>query len=138
VDISTALTKIHPLAVLLAALATFLIGGLWYSPVLFAKAWMRHTGLTEQDLARGSKAAVFGGAFLNALVASLVLALFLGPKTGAAFGATAGFMVGFGWVGTSLATTFLFERRPRALIAIDAGYHVISFTLMGLILGAMS
>src|SRR4051812_13797533 len=102
VDIGAAVTKIHFLAVVLAALSSFLVGGLWYSPILFAKAWMKHTGLTEQDLARGSKAAVFGGAFVNALVSSLVLALFLGPKAGVGFGATAGFLVGFGWVATSL------------------------------------
>jgi len=137
-DISAALTKIHPLAVLLAALSSFIVGGLWSSPILFAKPWMKHTGLTEQDLAKSGKAGIFGGAFANALVSSLVLALFIGPKAGTAFGATAGFLVGFGWVSTSLATTFLFERRPRALIAIDAGYHVTGFTLMGVILGAMS
>ncbi|MBK7830374.1 MAG: DUF1761 domain-containing protein [Nannocystis sp.] len=41
-----------------------------------------------------------------------------------------------GWVAPALTTTFLFERRPRRLLAIDAGYHVVTFTLMGAILGA--
>jgi hypothetical protein len=41
----------HSLPILVAALAAFLIGALWYSPVLFAKAWVRANGYTPEKLA---------------------------------------------------------------------------------------
>jgi hypothetical protein len=135
VDIAGVLGKLNYLAVVVAALSGFVVGGVWYS-ALFAKAWTKETGLSEEDLRRRSPAAVFGGAFIASLISSLVLAMFLGPTADAAFGATAGLFVGLGWVATSLTTTFLFERRSLRLIAIDAGYHVVAFTIMGLILGA--
>jgi hypothetical protein len=135
VDVQGALGSINYLAVVVAALSGFLVGGVWYSAV-FAKAWMKETGLSEEDLRRRSPAAVFGGAFVASLISSFVLAMFLGPTADAAFGATAGAFVGVGWVATALTTTFLFERRSTRLIAIDAGYHAVAFTVMGLILGA--
>ncbi len=50
------------LAVIAAALATFLIGGLWYSPALFGRAWMSANNLTQEDL-KGSMAKIFGLSF---------------------------------------------------------------------------
>ncbi len=128
-------SQINWLAVLVAAVSSFLVGGLWYSPVLFGKPRARLTGLGEEQL-RGGTGRVFGGAFVCALIAAVNLAFFLGPTATFGFSAFAGFAAGLGWAATSLTTTFLFERRPAALIAIDASYHVVSLTLMGLILGA--
>ena len=129
--------SINPWAVLLAAVATFAVGGLWYSPLLFNRPWQRLTGLTDQALRAGSPARVFGLSFVAALVAAVNLAFFLsGPTTTLAFATLAGALVGGGWVATALATTYLFERRPPGLWLIDAGYHLVAFTLMGAILGA--
>ncbi|MGB4971685.1 MAG: DUF1761 domain-containing protein, partial [Cyclobacteriaceae bacterium] len=47
-------------AILVSALSTFLIGGLWYSPAVFGKAWMKENGLTEEDLKKGNMAKIFG------------------------------------------------------------------------------
>jgi len=134
-DLATAIANIHYPAVLVSALSTFFVGGLWYSPVLFARPWMHDNGLADADLKRGG-GPVFAGAILLALVQAFVLALFLGPNADAGFGAVAGTLVGLGWVAPALATTFLFERRPRRLVVIDAAYHIVSYTLMGVILGA--
>lgn len=71
-----------------------------------------------------------------AAIEAVVLAMFLGPTASAFSGAVAGLLVGLGWVAPALTCTFLFERRPRRLLAIDAGYHVVTFALMGTILGA--
>jgi hypothetical protein len=128
-------SKIHWLAVALAAVSAFLVGGLWYSPLLFGKPWARLVGLTDAQQGQGV-ARVFGGAFVCAAIASVNLAFFIGDAGGVAFGTMAGFAAGLGWVATGLTTTMLFERRPGALIAIDAGYHVVALTLMGFILGA--
>ena len=42
--------QLNYLALFLAALSTFLIGGLWYSPAVFGKAWMRENGFKEEDM----------------------------------------------------------------------------------------
>jgi hypothetical protein len=129
--------SINPWAVLLAAAATFAVGGLWYSPLLFNRPWQRLAGLSDQQLRASSPARVFGLSFVAALVAAVNLAFFLsGPATTLAFASLAGCLVGGGWVATALATTYLFERRPLGLWLIDAGYHLVAFTLMGAILGA--
>ena len=61
--------------------------------------------------------------------------LFLGPERYALMGASAGFMAGFYWVATAIEITYLFERKSLKLFMNNAGYHVVTFTVMGLILG---
>ncbi|HUD67801.1 MAG TPA: DUF1761 domain-containing protein [Candidatus Sulfotelmatobacter sp.] len=125
------------LAVLAAAVSTFVIGGLWYSPVLFGRAWMSVNNLSEADLAKSNMARIFGLSFFFALIMAANLAAFLAePKTTAAWGATAGFLAGFGWVALGIATIALFERRSWKYALINGGYMTVSFVIMGLILGA--
>ncbi len=124
------------LAVALAALSAFLIGGLWYSPIAFGRAWMAENGFTEEDLA-GKVGLIFGGAFVLAFIIAANLAFFLGAEPGVAWGATAGALAGIGWVACAMGVTYLFERKSMKLFAINAGYHALTFTLMGTILGAM-
>ena len=61
------------LTILLAALAAFLVGGLWYGP-LFGTAWMRLIGRTEHDDGRGRLYKIYGIAFLFALLQATMLA----------------------------------------------------------------
>lgn len=133
-DFQQALDSINYLAVIAAALSAFIIGGLWYS-VLFGKAWMVENGFTEESLKNSNMAMIFGGSFVLSFIISFILVLFLGPERDAAFGASAGFMAGFFWVATAMGITYLFERKSLKLFFINAGYHVITFTIMGLILG---
>jgi hypothetical protein len=123
-------------AVIVAALSTFFIGGLWYSPVLFGKAWMRENGFTEESLKGGNMAKIFGLAFLLALIAAFNLAMFLGPEDRLEMGALWGFAAGFGWVATFVGMHYLFERRSFAAFLINAGYSVVALTVMGVILAA--
>lgn len=128
--------NVNWLGALVAALSTFLIGGVWYSPLLFARPWQAATGLSDEDLKRGGQARIFGGAFVLALVSAVNLAFFLaGGKSDLAWGVTAGALAGVGWVTTSLGVTYLFERRPLKLFLIDAGFHTVTFMVMGAILG---
>lgn len=123
-------------AILVSALSTFLIGGLWYSPAVFGKAWMKENGLTEDDLKKGSMAKIFGLAFLLGLIAAVNLAMFLGSEADAAMGAFYGFLAGFGWVAMFIGTHYLFERKSMKLFLINAGYSVVALTVMGVIIGA--
>ena len=123
-------------AILVSALSTFLIGGIWYSPAVLGKLWMRENGLTEEDIRKGNMPKIFGLAFLLGLIASINLAMFLGPDADLSFGAFAGFAAGIGWVAAFVGIHYLFERKSFKLFLINAGYSVVALTIMGIILGA--
>ncbi len=131
------LSTINWLAVIVAALSTFVLGGLWYSTVLFGKSWMKENNLTAEDLQQGNMAKIFGLSFLWSLVMAANLAMFLNDEqTTVLWGATAGFLAGFGWVAMAIFIIGLFERRSLKYLLIHAGYVTISFVVMGIILGA--
>ena len=70
---------INWLAVLAAAISAFLLGGLWYSPAMFLKAWQRGAGLTDEQLQKGGHPGkIYGGAFVLSLIAAAMFAMFLG------------------------------------------------------------
>jgi hypothetical protein len=127
--------QIHYPAVLAAAALGFVIGGLWYSPLLFAKPWMQAAGITEEQTRQASMAKVFGFSALATLVMALNLAAFIGPKASLGFGLFAGFAAGLGWVAMSLGVIYLFEQRPLKLWLINSGYQVVTYTVMGGVLG---
>ena len=128
--------QINWLAVIVAAVSMFLVGGLWYSPLLFGKAWQRQNGFTDEQVAGFNKARSFGGSFVLALIMAANLAAFLAaPGTTLAWGITAGLLAGVGWVAAGIAMTALFEGRSWSYIAINAGYHIVAFALMGAIIG---
>jgi hypothetical protein len=118
--------------VLVAAVSSFVLGGLWYGP-LFGKLWQRLTGLTEQQLAAGNQARIFGLSFVLAFVQAWVFAMFLGADPSLALGLGAGASAGLCWVGAAFGINDLFERRSFGLWAVNAGYHTLAFTLYGLL-----
>ena len=134
-DPAQVFASINWLAVLVSAVSTFLLGGLWYGPLL-GRAWMRASGITEEKAKQGNMGMVFGLSFLLQLVAAVVLAMFIGADADAMFGLIAGAAVGVAWVATGLGVIYLFEQRPFGHWAVNAGYHVVSYSMMGLILGA--
>jgi hypothetical protein len=134
-DMQSAFQNLNWLAVITAAVSAFVLGALWYSPLMFVKVWMRETGITEESAREANMIKIFGLAFLLSFIASFFLAMFVGPGAGAAFGALAGFMAGLGWVFTFIGISYLFERRSFTHFIINAGYSVVSLTIMGLIIG---
>jgi hypothetical protein len=128
---------IHYGAVVVAALATFVLGGLWYSPLLFGKVWMRANGFTEAQVEGFSKARMFGWSLMFSLVMSMNLAMFLADEgTDWVWGMTAGALAGVGWVSMAIGVVALFENRSWSYILVNAGYQSVAFTLMGMIIGA--
>lgn len=126
--------SINWLAILGATISAFIIGGLWYGP-LFGKAWMKAGAFTEQHLQSRKMGMVFGVAIILMLIAAINLEMFIGPEGTLSFGLFAGFMTGLGWVATFLGIVYLFEKRPMSLFLINAGYCVVTLTVMGAILG---
>jgi hypothetical protein len=135
-DIHNAIHNLNWFAVSVAAVSAFILGGLWYSPLLFAKRWMKETGITEESTKDKSMTKIFGLAFILSLIAAFFLAMFIGVNAGALSGAHTGLMAGFGWVFTFMGISYLFESRTLAHFLINSLYSVLSLTIMGLIIGA--
>ena len=127
----------NAMAILVATVAGFLVGGLWYSPLLFGNAWMRAAGVTEEQVNGGNKSKIFGLTFVFLLIMAICLAAFLGtPEIDLQSGAFYGFLTGFGWIFFGIAVVALFELRSWSYIFINGGYWVVTMTVMGAILGA--
>ncbi|NNF51335.1 MAG: DUF1761 domain-containing protein [Gammaproteobacteria bacterium] len=132
---SAIFSDVNFLAVLVATVLAFVIGGLWYSPVLFYKAWLDGAGLTEEQAQQGHPGKIYGGAFAMTFVAATLLAVVIGDHKSLIYGIHWGLIVGIGWVSTSFATNYLFERRSFKLWLVNAGYNVVLFTVMGAVIG---
>lgn len=129
-------SSINYLSVVVAALSSFAVGMLWYSPILFGKAWMEENGFTDEDIQSGNMPRIYGAAFVLALIIAVNLDLFLGPDATFSWGLTAGALAGIGWVGAAMGTSYLFENKSLKLYLINAGYHAVNFIVMGGVLGA--
>ena len=128
------MVSINILALVVAALSSFLLGGLWYSPVLFGPAWQRAAG-DMRKAGEGHPARVFGLSFLFALVAALAYALIVPPPPNAMMAVVQGIVIGAGVVAASFGINYQFANRSTTMWLIDGGYHTVQFALYGLILG---
>jgi uncharacterized protein DUF1761 len=131
--------------VVVAALASMVIGFLWYSPLLFALSWMRAMGYDPDDKAKlgemqKSAGPMYAGSFLASLVTAFVLAKIIEITTvnAALYGMKVGFAMWVGFVTTVQFTAFLFERKPFRLYAINTGYQLVCYLAMGAILAVWS
>lgn len=134
--------NINWLAVVAATLSTFVIGAVWYSPLLFVNTWMEAAGIDKENTDKGNMGKIFGLAFVFELIMAFNLAMFFygSPESTAMMdagtGAVYGFLTGFGWVFFAMAVNSLFEQRSWKYMLINGGYWTVSFTIVGLILGA--
>jgi len=127
---------INHLAVFVCALLSLGIGGLWYSPLLFFKAWQRQTGLSDEQVAKANPIKTYSLTLILAWIISYNLAFFLGDsKTNWQWGLIAGLLAGVGWVFTTFVIISLFEQRALKYILINGGYIVVYFGLIGFVLG---
>jgi hypothetical protein len=123
-------------AILASALSAFIIGGLWYSPILFGRAWKLANGF-EVEKNEPATPKTFAISFVLSLVMAFNLAMFLNDsKTTPAWGAMAGLLAGFGWVTMGIGIVSLFERRPWKYVLVNGGYLTTALVTMGFILGS--
>ena len=126
---------INHIAVLVCAVMSLVIGGMWWSPLLFAKAWQKEAGLSDEQLKGMNPAKTFGLAFILAYLASYNLAFFLGaPGTTWRWGIGAGLLASI-WAITMYIIISLFEQRSLKHILINSGYIAVYFAVIGFILG---
>lgn len=128
--------EINWIAVLAAAVSSFVLGGIWYGP-LFGKKWMALVGKTEEDVAGANMAKIYGTVFVLNILAAVTFSFFLGNELDVQTGALYGFTAGLFWVAASFGVSYLFEDRPFGLWLINGGYHTLQFTLFGAILAAL-
>ena len=130
-------------AVLVAAVATMVVGFVWYSPALFANSWMKLMGYDANDkekIAEMQKSA--GPSYFMSLIASILAAFVLGKLisvsgfSNAVDGLKIGLVVWLGFVTTVQFTNALFSRQRNRLYMINTGYQLVSYVVMGTIMGA--
>jgi len=128
---------VNYLAVILGAVAVQPLGALWYS-TLFREPWMRLRGYSGADTEDGGSAPYIIG-FLASLIVAYVLARLV-DMVGADSVADCIAVAAFVWVGfaaTVQAMQIAFSpRRSLALFAIEGGYQLAAFVVMGAIIGA--
>ena len=117
-----AFTGVNPWAVAVSAVATMVIGFLWYSPILFARPWMRLMGYDPNDkakLAEMQKSAgkMYAMTFVATIVSAIVLAkiIDLTSVNTVFYGMKVGFAVWLGLVATVQLTGSLFGKQPTKL-----------------------
>jgi len=130
-------------AVLVCAVATMVVGFVWYSPALFANPWMKLMGYDPNDKAKIAEMQKSAGpSYALSMIASILTAFVLGKIIAVAGAANAvdglkiGMVVWLGFVTTVQFTNALFSRQRNRLYLINTGYQLVCYLAMGAILGA--
>ena len=127
------LFAVNWIAVVVAAVMGFVVGGIWYGPIM-GQRWMGAVGLTEDQIRSGNMPLIYGGAFAFSLLASWTLAhtflsfgadLTVQAKIMTAFGVALGFIV------PAIGTNYLFSQKSKTLFFIDATYWILFYITMG-------
>jgi hypothetical protein len=124
-------------AVVVAAIAYWFLGALWYA-LLFSKPWMALEHMTDEQARSMNPVLPYVISFLlNVLIAFVLAQLCLWRNANtAARGAALGIFLWVGFVGPITYTTYMYEMRPWQLFAINGFYPLVGLCLMGAILGA--
>ncbi|MCK9639627.1 MAG: DUF1761 domain-containing protein [Prolixibacteraceae bacterium] len=127
-------------AVLVGTLAFWVLGALWYSPVLFGKIWQKEIGFKEEEIKKANMAMVFGLSFLLMLFMVWALNFVINShkpeEVSLSKGLQYGAFTGLFFSMTSVGINYLFQRRSVTLWLIDGFYMVIGLGIAGMTLGA--
>ena len=132
---------INYLAILLAAVAGWVAGAIWY--MTLAKPWMAAVGITEEQIAASKSRPGGWLPFVLAFIACVVMAWVLAGLIGhlgrvtVRNGVISGAFCWFGFVITAMLVNYSFARRGWRLLLIDGAHWLVVLALMGAIIGAM-
>lgn len=130
-------------AILVATLAYFALGALWYSKALFANRWIADLkiDMNNPDAKKGM-GMMFGGSFVLMFVQCLALAIIAerldldvaggGWMSGAKLGA----FTGVCFCAATIGVNYLYEKKPLSLFFINAGYAIVGNIIAGIIICA--
>ena len=124
------------LAVVAATVVYMVLGGLWYSPVLFGNAWMRASGVEMPEGERPGPAIYISPAvaYLVGAIATGMIAAATGSDT-VGEGLVLGLVVGIGYAvaSTLVAATFDTKPDPRTWFAINASFNLVALVIVAVI-----
>jgi hypothetical protein len=125
------------LTIAAAVVSSFVIGGLWYSPLLFVNSWLKMSGVDRQVFNAGLRKALLGDLF-SAIAIALVLnqVIHWSGVTGLASSLLVALVVWTGFVASVLITQVTYEHRPFRFFAISSGYRLVTLEVMAAILSA--
>lgn len=131
--------KIKYPAVIVATLVHYILGGLWYSPLLFGNKFLQIIGWTPAKLAeieKQSHAKELAIAFVTSVVLVYILAHFVQytKAISAMDGIQTAFWLWLGFIATTQLATVIFEQRPLGLYLLNIGYQLVGCALAGVIL----
>ena len=148
------------LAILVAALSSFVVGFVWYNPKVFGNIWMKEIGMTEEKARQSNMLKVFSLVFIFAFLLAFMMPSLVIHQVGAmqlaggnaadpAFltymeaygdkfrtfqhGALHGCIAALFIALPVIATNALFEQKSFKYVCITAGYWIVVMTLMGAI-----
>ncbi|NOT02831.1 MAG: DUF1761 domain-containing protein [Phycisphaerales bacterium] len=131
--------QINWLAVIVAAVAAFMVGGVWYG-VVFEKAWVQSYGFREDELKEmaAKQPRNFGIFFAGSTVIACVLSLLLAALeiNTAAEAAAFGGLLWLGLLATMGAAQTAATNKPLKLYLITAGHQLAEVVTISAILGA--
>jgi len=129
-------SQISILAIVLAVIANMIIGALWYSPILFAKVWLKSLGKSMEELQESSTNIGYAYTTIAGIISAIVLSLFISMLDTVTIGegALIGFLAGAGIASARELSPTFFEGRKYTLFFISTGYHIVSLTVMGIII----
>ena len=126
---------INYLAVVVAAVAAFAIGGIWYSPLLFAKQWVKAHGYSEERVNEMQKSA--GKAYAVSLLCQLLIALAIAVLVGylhlslCVQGLKLGLLIWAGFAFPLGLMANVFSDKRITVFYIDAGYQLVYLLIIG-------
>lgn len=126
-------SDLNLLGIFLAALAMFILGALWYSPLLFGKKWQNLLGFTDEYLQQSNMALIFGSSFLCMLLMAFALSVLM-PSGDLHESFHFGVFCGFFFCGMSTAINYLYQRHQKGLWLIDAGYQILGMGIMAMVI----
>ena len=132
------LSNLNWLHVLVAAVAYFALGSVWYS-ALFGKKWVAYHKINMTDpSARQGMAAIMIGSFVWMFIVSAALAFLVGKLNlvSAASGVKLGLLTGICFSAAAISVTYLYLKRPLGLHLIDSFYHIVGQVIAAVILCA--
>lgn len=125
-------------AILVAAIAYFILGALWYSKALFGTKWARLVKLdvNNPDLKKGM-GQMMASTFILIFIVCFGLSLLVHMikfDGNFLYGIKLGLLTGFAFATTAVSISYVYESRPTDLYLINSGYHVLGHVLAATVL----
>ena len=127
------------IAVIVAAVAYFALGALWYSKLLFATKWIAYLKLDVNDPnAKKGMGIMFGGSLVLMFIQCLAIAILVGRLGlvghGWMSGLKLGALTGCCFCAATIGVNYFYEKKPLGLFFINAGYAIVGNIIAGIII----